>query len=86
MKPSRTGGAITAAPARSSEPPGERQPHGGGLDGVEVAVGNTVRTLAGQTGHVIVRDLVGLGVRQVQDVERQADAVGEGVADPSSSG
>src|SRR5579864_93891 len=62
------------------EPVGRNQPYRPWLGGVEVDVGDAGGGLSGETGDVVVIDVAGLGVEEVEDLDGEAEVARQVVA------
>ena len=66
-------------PTAPSKPPRQRQPHRQRLRGMNVAVGDAADRLARQPRQIVIFDLVGSRVEEVEHVELHPQAVVEPV-------
>ena len=80
-----------AHPAKRSKSCRQRQPHCERFGGMHMAIGNAADRLARQARQIVIFDLVGLRVEQIEHVELQPHPVvefvaGAGVKDQGLSG
>ena len=74
------GSAQWGAPTFGSEPTGERQSNGAWFGRMDMTIGDAVDRLAGLARRIIILDLTGLRVEEIEHIELQPHAVVETVA------